>query len=89
MHPIEKFWTNLETECFAECCGIDAFDLWPQSITKASSDFDIDELKYYIDRLKNEVVKSPRKVVSSTMLNNLFEKSVFIQVIGHISAQIQ
>ena len=28
-------WDALETRCVHECCGIDAFDLWPDSVRNA------------------------------------------------------
>jgi hypothetical protein len=32
--PMEEFWSLLETNCVAGCCGIDAFSVWPEDIER-------------------------------------------------------
>lgn len=34
--PMEPFWRMLEVHCLNECCGIDAFALWPDDLQKAA-----------------------------------------------------
>jgi hypothetical protein len=38
--PLESFWSALETNCIAECCGMDAFSLWPEDVRRATSTVD-------------------------------------------------
>ena len=85
LEPTEQLWKNLETECVAACCGIDAFALWSEDIKNASEHLDRKELKAQLSRLKDEVVQADKNIVVSKRLNNLFDKSVFIQLIDHIS----
>ena len=84
LESTKPFWKNLETECVAECCGIDAFSFWPENIQKASKDFDTIGLKAQLVKLRDAVIQSNSKVVVSERLNNLFDKKVFVELVDHI-----
>lgn len=88
LESTEQFWRFLETECVPGCCGIHAFALWPKDIQNASKHFDRKELKVQLSRLKDEVVQVDKSIVVSNRLNNLFDKSVFIQLIDHILSHL-
>ncbi|MHA4847873.1 DUF6331 family protein [Flavitalea antarctica] len=77
-------WKNLETECVAECCGIEAFALWPADIKKAAQNLDSAVLKDCFIQLISKVEQNENTIVVSRKLNNLFDKQVFIQMIKHI-----
>jgi len=77
-------WENLETECVAACCGIDAFALWPADITKACKDLDKAVLKDSFVQVINQLQQIEDKIVVSRKLNNLFDKQVFIHLIKHL-----
>ncbi len=88
LDPTIPFWKSLETQCCAECCGIEAFALWPEDIRRASLEVDAAELKKQLMRLKAEISKSHCNIVVSSQLNNLFDKRVFISLIDHIVSNL-
>lgn len=89
LEPTWEFWKSMETECVAECCGIDAFYFGEHNIQKALVHFNKLELKTQIEYLKEEILKGHYSVIISSKLNNLFEKSVFIQLLDHILQNIK
>ena len=82
------FWSNLETQCVAACCGIDAFSFWPENIKKASQKMDKQKLISALTSLKYEILRSDTDVIISSKLNNIFEKSVFALLLDHILESI-
>ena len=84
LNPTWEFWKKLETECVIECCGIDALAFWQEDIQTASQNFDITDLISEFSNLKNEIENQDKQIVSSSKLNNLFHKKVFIQLLKHI-----
>lgn len=93
LEPTWDFWKLLETECIAACCGIDAFSFWVEDIQKATILFDKSELLAKLFLLKGEITSqckyNPKIILSSLKLNNLFDKSIFIQLIDHIINTIE
>jgi hypothetical protein len=45
----ENFWSQLESHCVAGCCGIDAFDLYPDEIKRDASQFPASLLDVHLD----------------------------------------
>jgi len=88
LEPSEQLWRNLETECVAACCGIDAFALWAEDIKNASKHCDSKELKLHLLKLKNDLTQVDEKIIVSKRLNNIFDKQVFIELIDHISSNL-
>lgn len=84
LEPTKQFWQNLETECVAACCGIDAFGLWPEDIKSAAQAFNREELVVHLSKLKDEVGQAKNNIVASKRLNNLFDRQVFLQLIDHV-----
>ncbi len=84
LEPLEQLWKNLETQCVAVCCGIDAFALWPEDIQNASKYLDKEELRGHLTGLKSQLARLNKNIVVSTRLNNLFDKKGFLQLIDHI-----
>ncbi len=91
LEPIRSFLYFLETACVAECCGINAYELWPKDIETAFS-----KLKQYeqarlisnLNELSSIVAKLPTDIVVSTRMNNYFRKDVFVELIRHIHSVV-
>ncbi|MBT1696054.1 hypothetical protein KK083_04140 [Fulvivirgaceae bacterium PWU4] len=88
LKPSFDFWDKLETQCMAACCGIDAYSFWEEDIRNAIKGCDKPQLTSTLKYTKAEILQSNRTVVSSSRLNNLFHKHVFIQLIDHILRSI-
>ena len=89
LKPTFNFWDGLETQCVAECCGIDAFAFWEEDILRSSKNFDQTQLVTDLRNVKTELAVSSKTIVSSSKLNNLLNKGVFIKIIDHILTTIE
>lgn len=95
------FWSALEGHCVSDCCGIDAFDLTTEGIRWAAGDDvappaplswrpdeqgDLDALAQQLDETIAKVRDLNVGVVSSTtVFNQLFDSSVFTELMRHIA----
>lgn len=84
IYEMNEFWKNLETECVAGCCGIDAFRFWPEDISRATSAVNKNELVENLFRLEREVGESDKQIIISYLLNAVFTKKTFLELIEHI-----
>jgi hypothetical protein len=85
--PVMPFIKSLETKCVAGCCGIDAFNLWPDEIKKAIAPLDrraVEKLASDLSVVQSEVERLPCDTVLSTQMNQYFRKTVFLEVLTHI-----
>jgi hypothetical protein len=87
--PTFDFWDKLETQCVAGCCGIDAYTFWDDDIKFAVDKMDKAELIKNLLSAKTEIESRSETIVISRKLNNLIDKSVFIQLLDHIVTTIQ
>jgi Family of unknown function (DUF6331) len=81
--PSFDFFDKLEIQCMSECCGIGAFSFKPGDIEKASKNLDKFELIEVFERTIEKLNDAAEKTVISSRLNNLFNKSTFIQLLEH------
>ena len=83
--PLNTFFDKLEVECVRECCGIQAFSFIPDDIQKAlvglSAETVITQLKAMQTAIEEQYWC---KTLSSTILNNNFDRKVFLQLLNHI-----
>ena len=82
---LNAFFDKLEVECVRECCGIEAFSFMPEDIHKAlvglSSESILTQLKAIQTAIEEQYWC---KTVGSTILNNNFDRKVFLQLLNHI-----
>ncbi|WP_321895520.1 DUF6331 family protein [Burkholderia cepacia] len=81
----------LETDCVAECCGIDAFGFWPDEIAVAVSTLDRAALARLADDLlsvQRAIDALPSDLVVSTRMNQFFRKAVLVELLAHIRTTI-
>ena len=88
--PLNAFFDKLEVECVRECCGIEAFSFMPENIHKAlvglSSESIVTQLKAMQTAIEEQWWYNS---VGSTILNNNFDKKVFLQLLAHIIKTIE
>ena len=88
--PLNTFFDKLEVECVRECCGIEAFRFIPEDIHKAlvglSSETIVTQLKAMQTAIEE---KWWCKTVGCTILNNNFDRKVFLQLLAHIIKTIE
>ncbi|MGS0891289.1 DUF6331 family protein [Burkholderia stagnalis] len=78
---------SLETHCVAGCCGIEAFDFWPDEIEAAAGSRHHDErvrLSGDLATVYRSIDGLPADVVVSTRMNQYFRKAVVLALLAHI-----
>lgn len=84
--PILPLLDWLETECVADCCGIDAYGFWPDAIARAAMQAGLPDLAERIAQVRERVASSGGDVFLSHRMNNYFDRQVLLQLIDHIAA---
>lgn len=84
----DDFWTFLQIFCVPDCCGLAAFRFFPDDILNASNHIDKKALMQDLTKLKIDLLKSDKEIISSARLNNLVDKTVFIKLLDHIIKNI-
>ena len=83
--PLNTFFDKLEVECVRECCGIQAFSFMPEDIHKAlvglSAETIVTQLKATQTAIEEQWWYN---TVGSTILNNNFDRKVFLRLLAHI-----
>lgn len=78
----KEFWDKLETECVKDCCGVDAYSFYPESIRKAKlNEGGIDQ---YITELIEMIKSSEKQVLSIKYMNQNIHKTTFLRLLDHI-----
>lgn len=85
MAPLNIFFDKLEVECVRECCGIEAFSFIPDDIQKALVGLSAETIVTQLKAMQTAIEEQYWcKIVSSTILNNNFDRKVFLQLLDHI-----
>lgn len=84
LKELEPMWHELESICSAGCCGIDAFDFYPENITKAADNLNVRETCHQIDLLQAQLDKLEFKVFGSDRLELIIEKNEFQALLNHL-----
>ena len=83
--PLNIFFDNLEVECVRECCGIQAFSFMPEDIHKALVGLSTETIVTQLKAMQTTIEEQWwYNTVGSTILNNNFDRKVFLQLLNHI-----
>lgn len=83
--PLNTFFDKLEVECVRECCGIQAFSFMPEDIHKALVGLSVETVITQLKAMQTAIEEQYWcKTVGSTILNNNFDRKVFLQLLNHI-----
>ena len=83
--PLNTFFDKLEIECVRECCGIQAFSFMPEDIQKALAGLSAETVITQLKAMQTAIEEQYWcKTVGSTILNNNFDRKVFLQLLNHI-----
>ena len=75
---------RLETYCAAGCCGMDAFDFTREAIDTALLDLDRAQLHAACVQAQRAVAAAASDVLTSSTMNHLADKRVFLQLLEHL-----
>lgn len=84
LSPIRPFLDALETECVAECCGVDAYGFWQADIEQAVAQFNCEELLQSLKSVRQYAAETNSDLLVSHRMNNLFHRKTFLELIDHI-----
>ena len=88
--PLNTFFDKLEVECVRECCGIQAFSFMPEDIHKALVGLSTETIVTQLKAMQTTIEEQWwYNTVGSTILNNNFDKKVFLQLLAHIIKTIE
>jgi hypothetical protein len=87
--PLNPFLQFLVLECVPECCGIDAYRFMPQDIREAASRSELDDLESKLLTLHDQACSLDSKCVVSSVMNQYFNRQVFIQLVEHLLATVR
>lgn len=88
--PLNTFFNKLEVECVRECCGIEAFSFMPEDIQKALVGLSAETVIIQLKAMQTAIEERYWcKTLSSTILNNNFDRKVFSQLLDHIVKMIE
>ena len=88
--PLNAFFDKLEVECVRECCGIQAFSFIPEDIHKALVGLFAETIVTQLKAMQTAIEEQWwYNTVGSTILNNNFDKKVFLQLLAHIIKTIE
>jgi hypothetical protein len=79
-----EVWTGLETQCVAGCCGIEAFEFWPEDIQKAAAHLTVADAIQKLARLRSSIENLPAEVLLSRRMNSYFDKRQFLLLLDHL-----
>lgn len=83
--PLNAFFDRLEVECVREYCGIEAFSFMPKDIHKALVGLYAETIVTQLKAMQTAIEEQYWcKTLSSTILNNNFDRKVFLQLLNHI-----
>ena len=83
--PLNAFFDKLEVECVRECCGIEACSFMPEDIQKALAGLSAKTVITQLKAMQTAIEEQYWcKTVGSTILNNNFDRRVFLQLLDHI-----
>ena len=83
--PLNTFFDKLEVACVRECCGIQAFSFMPEDIHKALVGLSVETVITQLKAMQTAIEEQYWcKTVGSTILNNNFDRKVFLQLLNHI-----
>ena len=85
---MEPFWRALEVNCVSECCGIDAHSFLPQDIWNAVRSCRDVTLKSKLASLRQYVDGLQADCVRSAILNQYFDRTMFLQLLDHVIATV-
>lgn len=83
LSPIQPFLSKFEVNCVAGCCGIDAYQFWPDDIIRAL-DSDTNSLLHTLRDVRESLTELPDVLFMSERINYYFKKSVLIKLLDHI-----
>ncbi|CAG0950241.1 hypothetical protein ANRL4_00028 [Anaerolineae bacterium] len=84
LRDLAPLWSMLETECVADCCGIDAFDFTPENIANAAIKLNSADVCAKIEGLQVRLAELGAGVFVSKRLNNYSDRAVFETLLRHL-----
>lgn len=88
--PLNIFFDKLEVECVRECCGIQAFSFIPEDIHKALVGLSAETIVTQLKAMQTAIEEQWwYNTVGSNILNNNFDRKVFLQLLEHIIKTIE
>jgi hypothetical protein len=87
--PLREFWDKTETACVVGCCGLNAFNFWPEQIVDVVKDSDIETLVKQLERVKEQVLASDAQIVRYNRFNESFARVSFLEMMDYLITEVR
>lgn len=84
LKPSAQFWDQLEINCVAGCCGLEAFSFAKKDIKCVASRLGEAEVLAQLTELRDQISKHTANTISSDRLNYWDKKQGFIALLEQI-----
>jgi len=84
IEPTLPFWATLETECVAECCGIEALRFWPGDVIRAQASHLELAVASQLRDFRQHVLISSSSYFKSLRLNQTFPREFLVRLLDHL-----
>ncbi|WP_443020511.1 DUF6331 family protein [Shimia sp. Alg240-R146] len=84
LKPSARFWDQLEINCDAGCCGLEAFSFKQKDIKCVASRLGEAEVLSQLTELRDQISKHTANTIYSHRLNYWDKKQGFIALLGQI-----
>lgn len=89
LRPSFALWDALEAHCDASCCGISAFDLWPDTIRAALEAPARKDVGESLREAQACLRSMDVRLVVSERLNQYFDRGLLLQILDHVCASLE
>lgn len=89
LRPSFALWDALETHCVAGCCGISAFNLWPDAIRAALESPARKNVAQSLREAQTCLSSTDDRLVVSERLNQYLHRELLLQILDHICAVLE
>ena len=85
----EDFWQACEVNCVAECCGLEAFCFYEETILDALKMSNNEKILKMIESIVSKMAESKCQLYSSSRLNQVFPRNDLFELMSHIEKIIK
>ena len=91
IEPLKSFFSSFETQCAAGCCGIDAFELTPETIRLAATTDPKGPraILTVLSEMKTAITVSGCDSVDSDLLNAIIDQETFQELLEHLISHVR
>jgi len=88
LEKLKHLLTQLESNCVAECCGIDAFNFTTTHLKEIKPHLNLEDIKLNIQVVEAELNQINAEIFISDRLNYSLHRKDFFKLLNHVKMQL-